>query len=630
MKKTLLICIVSFVPFLQTLAQSAESRPNILWIVSEDNSPFIGAYGDIVAHTPNIDGLAEKGLLFNNAYCTAAVCAPSRSTLITGMYPASLGTENMRSSYPVPDFVKFFPKYLREAGYYTSNNAKKDYNSADQIDAWDESSKTATYQNRKNGQPFFAVFNIEISHESSIFGEDGKAKMRKRFGLPPEKEVKNSNQSPRHNAQEIKIPAYLPKTPEMLHDWALYYDKIEEMDYRVGELLQQLKKDGLDEETIVFYYADNGGVLGRSKRFMYESGLHIPLVVHIPEKYKNLNPYKQQNKINRLVDFTDFAPTVLQLAGVNIPDYFQGKPFLGATDISQDKDYAFGSRGRMDERIDLVRTIRSGNYRYVRNFMPHRPYGQHLNFLWLASSIQSWEKAFKEGKLTEVQARFFKPKPTEELYDIAKDPDNIHNLATDPNYKAVLEDLRKETKAHLLTIKDVGFIPESAIASISGGQPLYDFARSGNYNLTAVIERAYLASSNDETALPTLLKGLNDQDPLIRYWSATGLLILNNQSVSTSNVLRHHLYDDAPYVRLVIAEQLYKSGFFDAIEVLASALDNQDPMVRIQALNSLQETRAEHLKPYHESIKRISENKDSEYELNLANYLLESKFNENI
>ncbi len=242
--------------------------PNILWIVSEDNSPLIGAYGDSFATTPNIDKLASEGVLYTNAFATAPVCAPSRSTLITGMYPPSIGTENMRSNYQAPDFVKFYPKYLREKGYYTSNNVKKDYNVAeDQEDAWNESSNDATYKNRKKGQPFFAIFNTTISHESCIHKSIPTAELR-------------------HKPSDVTLPPYHPDTPEMRHDWAQYYDKVEDMDTFVGKVLADLEKSGEAENTIVFYYSDHGGVLGRSKRFMYESGLHIPLVVRFPKKVR--------------------------------------------------------------------------------------------------------------------------------------------------------------------------------------------------------------------------------------------------------------------------------------------------------------------------------------------------------
>ncbi len=308
MQKIKLLVLSIFYSIISTAQGNQLDRPNILWIVSEDNTTLLGCYGDKTATTPNIDNLAKQGILFTNAFCTAPVCAPSRSTLITGMYPTTMGTENMRSTYPIPGFIKFFPRYLREAGYYTSNNAKKDYNTIDQVEAWNESSNKATYKNRKPGQPFFSVFNIQTSHESSLHTYISKL---------------------RHDPKKITLPAYHPETPEMRHDWAQYYDKLEDMDKEVGTLLKELDDAGLSDNTIVFYYADNGGVLPRSKRFMYESGLHVPLIIRIPKKYANLTPKGARAKTDRIVTFVDFAPTILRLAGIKIPEHFQGYAFLG-------------------------------------------------------------------------------------------------------------------------------------------------------------------------------------------------------------------------------------------------------------------------------------------------------------
>ncbi len=611
------------------LGQQQTVRPNIIWIVSEDNSPFIGAYGDRYATTPNIDRLASEGVLFENAYCTAAVCAPSRSTLITGVYPPSVGTENMRSEYPLPAFLKLFPYYLREAGYYTSNNAKKDYNTVDQPEVWDESGRTATYANRKDGQPFFAVFNIEISHESSIFDNKTKERMLRQFGVEPPKELQQPDPPLRHHPDSIVLPPYHPETPEMRHDWALYYDKIEEMDAKVGSLLKELEEAGLAENTIVFYYGDNGGVLGRSKRFMYESGLRIPLIVRVPEKYRHLNPYGSDAVATRLVDFADFAPTVLQLSGISIPGYYQGKPFLGqhleADD--NDKELAFGFRGRMDERIDLVRTIRYGQYRYVRNFMPHRPYGQHIQFLWLAKSMASWEKAFNEGKLNETQARFFLPKPVEELYDVVKDPHNIHNLAQDPAYQGVLDSLRKKTYDLLVELNDVGFIPEGAAEALTKTTTLYDYARSDQYDVRKVLDVAWAASEQNSDKLPLLLKASAAADPVIRYWAATGLLILKHRNDDVYRALVRLSKDEVPYVRIVSAEALY--GFErkeEAIPILIQELHSANNMVRLQALNALVSTQADELKPHEELLKSIVEKRETEYDVKAAQYLLTTKF----
>ncbi|KAA9341065.1 sulfatase-like hydrolase/transferase [Larkinella humicola] len=551
--------------FFQGKAQTPADRPNILWIVSEDNNTsLIGCYGNSYATTPNIDRFATASILYKNAFSTAPVCAPSRNTLITGMYPPSLGTEHMRSSNPVPSFVKFFPKYLREAGYYTTNNAKKDYNTVDQPDAWDESSDSATYKKRKPGQPFFAVFNLFVSHESSLHQP-----------LP----------ALHHDPEKAPIPPYHPKTAEFKHDWAQYYDKVETMDQQFGKLLNDLKAAGLAENTIVFYYADNGGVLGRSKRFMYESGLHVPLIVHLPKKYAHLATAKAGAKTDQLVTFLDFAPTVLSLVGIKVPDYMQGQAFLG-TQQKPERQYAYNFRGRMDEAIDLSRSVRDKKYRYIRNYLPHRIYGQHLDYLWRTPSIPAWEAEFKAGRLNETQARFWQPKPAEELYDVDADPNNVHNLATDPRYAKELIRLRKANEQWLQQSRDVGFIPEALLARIAEKTPLYDYARKSNYPLNRVIETATLASSRNPADGQELIQRLTDPDPTVRYWAATGGTVL--KLASAKPALQKLLQDSEETVQVAAAEALYQLGETnEAVTALKKSLASPSRPVRLQALNAL-------------------------------------------
>ncbi|RRA99241.1 sulfatase [Larkinella rosea] len=559
------LCLIVLVFPVLAKAPNTTDRPNILWIVSEDNNTsLIGCYGNPYATTPNIDRFAKESILYKNAFSTAPVCAPSRNTLITGMYPPSLGTEHMRSTNPVPSFVKFFPAYLREAGYYTTNNAKKDYNTVDQVDAWDESSAKATYKNRKPGQPFFSVFNLNVSHESSL--HEPAASLQ-------------------HDPEKAPIPPYHPKTAEFKHDWAQYYDKVEEMDRQFHKLLNELQEAGLADNTIVFYYADNGGVLGRSKRFMYESGLHVPLVVHLPKKYAHLAKAKPGSQTDQLVTFVDFAPTILSLVGIKIPDYMQGQAFLG-TQQKPERAYAYGFRGRMDEAIDLSRSVRDKRFRYIRNYLPHRIYGQHLDYLWRAPSIPSWEAEFKAGRLNEVQARFWQTKPAEELYDVIADPDNVHNLATDPKYARELIRLRKANGQWLRQSQDVGFIPEALLTRIAEKTPLYDYARSGRYNRNRVIETATLASSRNPTDGPELTQRLTDSDPVVRYWAATGCTVLKRTSAKTA--LTQRLQDDEETVQVAAAEALYQLGETDeAVAALKKALASSSRSVRLQALNAL-------------------------------------------
>ncbi|NQU85405.1 MAG: sulfatase, partial [Mariniphaga sp.] len=366
--------IISSFSFQSCTDKIPEELPNILWITSEDNSPFLGCYGDDFATTPNLDKLASEGFLYTHAYANAPVCAPTRNTIITGVYANSGGHEPMRSYYNMSEKIIPYPVLLRELGYYCTNNSKTDYNtnSIDPAEIWNESSRNAHYKNRKEGQPFFAVFNSTISHESSIHKS-----------IP--------NEHLRHDPELVPLPPYHPATPEMKHDWAQYYDKVEDMDSSVGKILQELENEELAENTIVFYYGDHGGVLARSKRYVYESGTKVPFIVRIPEKYKYLFPAKEKgSKVDRLISFVDLAPTLMSIAGKPIPEFMQGNAFLGKQK-TKDPEYAYMFRGRMDERYDMSRAVRDQKFRYIRNYMPYRPYGQHLDYLWLAPSIRSWE-----------------------------------------------------------------------------------------------------------------------------------------------------------------------------------------------------------------------------------------------
>jgi N-sulfoglucosamine sulfohydrolase len=601
--KKYIALIFIYLFFTEVKAQQENNVPNIVWIVSEDNSPLLGCYGDKFATTPHLDKFASEGILYENAFATAPVCAPARSTLITGVYPPSMGTEHMRSSYPIPEFIKFFPAYLREAGYYTSNNAKKDYNTVDQPEVWNESSKNATYKNRQEGQPFFAVFNIAVSHESSLH-----------------KPLENL----RHDPEKVPLPPYHPPTKEMKKDWAQYYDKIEMMDARVGELLQELEDSGLAENTIVFYYSDHGGVLGRSKRFMYESGLKVPLIVRFPEKYAHLAPGAPGSKTDRLVTFVDFAPTILSLANIPVPDYMQGKVFLGDRKLSP-REYAFSFRGRMDERNDLVRSVRNKKYRYIRNYMPHKIYGQYLEYLWKAPSMISWEEAYYAGELNKAQSMFWEPKPAEELYDIQADPHNIKNLAGQESYKKVLNTMREANRQWQLEIKDGGFIPESIMMEISEKTTLYDYVRSGHYSLEKIMETAEMASSGDISYLTEIISRLKDEDPVVRYWAATGCIVLQKKAAPAEDELKQLLNDPEVSVRIAAAEALFQLGESGlALAALEEALKNDNLMARVQALNVLENMKHD-IRPALKAIKALipKDKPSNEYDVRAARKLVE-------
>ncbi|MEM7485502.1 MAG: sulfatase-like hydrolase/transferase [Bacteroidota bacterium] len=536
-----------------------------MWIVSEDNSAFLGCYGDSLANTPHIDAFAEQAILYKHAYANSPVCAPTRNTIITGLYANSAGNQHMRSNYPKSDLIKFLPEFLHERGYYCTNNAKEDYNTIKPNDVWDESSLQSNYKNKKKGQPFFHIQNIHDSHEKNI------------HKYIPDSLLK-------HRPERMKIPPYHPDTKAVRHDWAQYYDKISIMDSEVGKFLQELDDSGLAENTIVFYYSDHGGVLPRSKRFVYETGTHIPLIIRIPEKYKHLRPDANNGKVDRFVSTVDFAPTMLSLLDIPVPSYMQGTAFLGQQTGSSPKNVKM-FRGRMDERYDMSRAVRDKNFRYIRNYMPHRIYAQHLGFLWRAASMKSWENEFLKGNCNEVQSLFWKTKPIEELYNIEVDPWEVNNLALDPNYKEDLERLREVNKSWLKDIKDAGFIPEAELIVRTDGKSAYDYIRSDKVEIEKIINVAHYATTK-EADISSLLDYLNDDDSAIRYWAATGLLLKTDLPKDVIENLKRVLKDSSPSVSNVIAEILFKFGKHEiALKRLIANLNSPNQFSRVHTLS---------------------------------------------
>ncbi|MEW6304621.1 MAG: sulfatase-like hydrolase/transferase [Verrucomicrobiota bacterium] len=558
-------------------SSAAPARPNILWLTCEDSSAHIGCYGDKFATTPNIDAIAARGLRYQNAWSCAPVCAPARTTIISGMYPPSTGSEHMRSLVRLPAGMKMYPQYLREAGYYCTNNSKEDYNLEKPGEVWNESSGRAHWKNRQPGQPFFAIFNYTVTHESQA---------RKRPHTPV------------HDPQMVRVPAYHPDTPEVRLDWAQHYDNVTTMDGMVGKALQELADAGLADDTIVFFYSDHGTGIARSKRWPYNSGLRVPFIVHIPEKFKHLAPkdYRSGGVTERLISFVDLAPTLLSLAGVKPPAHLQGHAFMGAHEAPP-QPFIYGFRGRMDERFDLVRTVRDERYVYIRNYMPHKIYGQHVSYMFETPTTRVWKKMHDEGKLNAAQDIFWNTKAPEELYDLQNDPDEVNNLAGSPAHQDVLKRLRQAQQDLALKIRDVGFLPEGEIHSRAEGSTPYDIGHDdAKYPFKRVFETAEAASLLKAAALPQLKKALKDGDSAVRYWGALGILMRGKSGVDKAAAeLRAALKDASPYVRVVAAEALGKfGGAADsqaAVAVLVglAPIDRNGVFVSMAALNALDE-----------------------------------------
>ncbi|WP_084545854.1 sulfatase [Cupriavidus malaysiensis] len=432
------------------------ARPNIVWITVEDITTFLGAYGDREAMTPNIDRLAREGVLYTHAYQAAGVCAPARAALITGMYPTSVGAQHMRTgpgeiqipgramapkpdgipatySVVLPEQVKAFPEYLRKAGYYTSNNQKQDYQFEAPVTVWDENGPAASFRNRPAGKPFFSIFNFFLTHESMV------ALRKDPLRVDP---------------AQVAVPPIFPDSPAVRGDIARMYTNIRMMDDQVGELIRMLKEDGLYDNTIIFFFSDNGGNLPWMKREILERGTHVPLIVRFP------GGAHAGTRARELVSGVDLAPTVLSLAGVPVPAYMQGQAFLGAQRAKVARRYVFAARDRMDTEYDRVRMVRDGRYRYLYNYMPERPYYQDLKFRLMLPMMRDILQRKADGTLPAATAAWFGPKPVEELYDAERDPWELHNLADDPRYRAKLEELRQAFHDWTARYGDMGGIPE--------------------------------------------------------------------------------------------------------------------------------------------------------------------------
>ncbi len=553
----------------------AAELPNVLWLTCEDTGPQLGCYGDAYAKTPNLDRLAARGMRYQHAWSNAPVCAPARTAIITGVYPPSLGAEHMRSLVAMPPGMKLYPQFLRERGYYCTNNSKEDYNVEKPGTVWDQSSAKAHWKNRRPGQPFFAVFNFTITHESQI---------RKR------------PYTPTHDPAKVRVPAYHPDTPEVRLDWAQYYDRITEMDAQAGRRLRELDEAGLADRTIVFFYGDHGSGMPRSKRWPYDSGLHVPLIVYVPEKFQHLAPkeYAPGATSRRLAAFVDLAPTVLSLAGIKPPEGMQGRALMGPFE-SPPLAYTFGFRGRMDERYDMVRSVSNGRYVYVRQYMPHLIYGQYLSYMFQTPTTREWRRLYDEGKLAPPKTFFWEPKPAEELYDLQTDRDEVRNLANSPGHEAVLTELREALRKHLLETRDVGFLPEAEMHRRAAGTTMYEFGHDPKrYPLETILAMAELAARRTPDAVPRLREGLKAADSGVRYWAATGLLIRGAAAVAAARQdLRAALRDASPSVRVAAAWALGQHGQGDDADRAVDALrelappDTNGAYVSVLALNAI-------------------------------------------
>jgi N-sulfoglucosamine sulfohydrolase len=563
----------------------AEDRPNILWLTCEDNNVnWIGCYGNPHADTPHIDQLAKEGFQYMHCYANAPVCSPSRSTWITGVHALSTGTHQMRSRYKIPhDTIKYYPDYLKAAGYYVVNQRKTDYNigGRDDKDPWD--SMKLDWKTLKQKQPFFAVLNNTKSHESKAFGDVSKTT---------------------HSPDDVRLAAYHPDISVIRQNYAHYHDQIKKMDADIGAALKQLEAMGLDDNTIVVYNSDHGGVLARSKRYLFNSGTHCPLVIRIPAKYKKLWPAEQTgSKVDTLVSFIDMPKTWLALCGAEDPAHMQGKVFLGAKAESRETHVSY--RGRMDERCDNVRAIRDQQYLFIRNYMPYAPWGQKLTYLWRMEATRAWEAHHKAGKTDAVTGRYFGTKPPIELYDASKDPDNVKNLAFDPAYAADVARLSKALDAWQREMFDSGLLPESELMKRAEacGKTVYEMIRDPKlYPLEEYLKAANLANEAEATALPKLMALLDAEDSGLRYWGMVGCFNLQGDADVDIARIRKSLDDSSHHVRIMAAWIVYRSGDKASARACLNELLRSHSYASLKILNII-DWMGEGAEPYAEAIK---------------------------
>jgi len=452
-KARILIAFLSIIVQVPSIAQKAsrgslprEQRLNILWITCEDMSPHLESYGDSTVKTPNISRLAREGVRYSQVYSTSGVCAPSRSALITGMYPTSIGTNNMRTlqglspavpyySAVLPPHVKTHSEYLRASGYYCTNNEKTDYQFENPVSAWDDCSKTAHWRNGPKDKPFFSIFNFTITHESQLWLRNDEPMLA--------------------DPKRIRIPPIYPDTEIVRKDMARNYTNIIRMDEMVGKVLKELEDDGLLDKTIIFFYSDHGSGLPFYKRELYDRGLRVPLIVRYPDKAM------AGTWNDELISFVDMAPTLLSVAGCKIPSHMQGLAFLGDQKVKTPRSYIFAARDRMDSEYDMVRAVKDKRYKYIRNYQPQKPLMQNIQYRLNIDMMKELLALEQTGKLNDIQRLWFKKtKAVEELYDTETDPFELQNLAGNSSYSAKLKELREVHEDWERSTQDVGFTPE--------------------------------------------------------------------------------------------------------------------------------------------------------------------------
>jgi N-sulfoglucosamine sulfohydrolase len=581
--------LTGFILLLRTDALS-EDRPNILWITCEDMSPRLGCYGDKFAITPNIDALARQSVRYTRAFATAPACSPSRACLITGMYATSLGNPHLRTEITIPPSIKSYALHFREAGYFTSNNVKTDYNLRNEpafnAAAWNQCDKDAHWRGSAKGDSFFSVFNLTETHQS-------------RTNVWPWEEFEKQigsrlSQGTRAHPDDVPLPPYYPDTPLARRTMARLYDCIQAMDDRVGQILRQLEEDDLAANTIVFFYSDHGDGVPRGKRTLYDSGLHVPLLIRFPEKWQHLAPGKPGTISDRMVSFVDFAPTVLSLAGLPVPKHMQGVPFLGKA-AGPARNAVFGARDRVDEAFELSRSVRDGRWLYIRNYLPHISWMQPEGYSDHGDFRRELVELAGRGKLSGGPQTYTAPrKATEELYDTEADPHQLRNLAGIPEHAARVRGMGERLRSWILETRDLGFIPEAVLWEIKSDLSPMEFAADPQrYPLAKILAAAeMIGSTAPASEIHTLI---TDPEPAVRYWGAIAFQSQANLGELERGALADALKSETSLpVRTQLAAALLNASGSSAAErevalsELQRAVANPDETVVLEAVRALE------------------------------------------
>ena len=559
---------------------SAVELPNFLFVTWEDVSPRFGCYGDSLAHTPVVDGLAAHGLRYNSAFSVAGVCAPSRSAIMSGRWPISLGSHHMRSSVKLPPGLRCFPAYLRDAGYYCFNAGKTDYNFAAPADSWDVSKKGASWKGRKPGQPFLGVYNFVQSHQGPSQNEARASAQRRR--LPPEIVVKPN---------QVQVPPYYPDTPAVRQQIANVYNNIALTDVLTGRLLERLREDGLEEDTIIILYGDHGDGIPRVKGHLYYESLRVPLVVKIPERFRYEGLPPPGTVIDELVSLMDLGPTVLSLAGIRPPAEMDGRAFLGEHAAPAPR-FQYAHRDRINSAYNFERTVYDGRWHYIRNLRPdlatHPPIRGHEQ----APALVDARTAFREGTLSGPVAGWLADHgEAEALYDIQQDPHCVNNLAASPEHLDVLQEMREALRDWQIREHDLGFLPESLMIrrARQAGYParLYSKSDAGFVRLYDLA----LAWQDDESGYGRLVDSLNARDSVYRYWAVLGLGSLNEAPPEAVQLLEERLADADGAVARVAVWSLHRLGSTNSrsLEVLRRVLKRGNYAERLEAIQIARE-----------------------------------------